>query len=166
MLNLLMTNRIDIYYNNNYMVEQVYIGHSVSYKGDSGLNLLFIQCDTIPANSTVLVDLKVTIKCYKNNEPVSFFLLPRSSIYKTPLRLANSIGLIDSGFNGTLKVPLDNISNNDYIIRAEQSLFQIVFPDLCHNFVINRVKDNYIPDKFDDDQDIRNDKEFGSSNKI
>ncbi len=161
-----MTNCIDIYCNNNYIVGQTYIGHSVSYKGDSGLNILFIYEEKIPANSTTLIDLGVTVKCYKNDKPISFFLLPRSSIYKTPLRLANSIGLIDSGFNGTLKVPLDNISNEDYIIRNEQSLFQVVFPDLCHNFVVNTIKGCYISEKTDDIQNIRNDKEFGSSNKI
>ena len=161
-----MTNRIDIYCNGNFIVKQAYIGHSVSYKGDSGLNVLFIYEETIPANSTILIDLEVTVKCYKNDKPVSFFLLPRSSIYKTPLRLANSIGLIDSGFNGTLKVPLDNISDEDYRIEGEQSLFQVVFPDLCYNFVVNIIKGGYIPDKTDDIQNIRNDKEFGSSNKI
>jgi dUTP pyrophosphatase len=161
-----MTNRIDIYCNNDYIIQQAYTDHSVSYKGDSGLNILFIHQDTIPANSTTLIDLGVTVKCYKNGKPVSFFLLPRSSIYKTPLRLANSIGLIDSGFNGTLKAPLDNISNEDYIIRNGESIFQIVFPDLCHNFVVNTIKGNHIPDKTDDIQNIRNGKEFGSSNKI
>ena len=31
------------------------------------------------------------------------FLLPRSSVVKTPLDLANSVGLIDSGYRGELK---------------------------------------------------------------
>jgi dUTP pyrophosphatase len=159
-------NNIDIYCNNDFIVQQTYIGHAVSYKGDSGLNLLFIYEKTIPANSTVLIDLGVTVKCYKNDNPISFFLLPRSSIYKTPLRLANSIGLIDSGFNGTLKVPLDNISNEDYTVKNGQSLFQIVFPDLCYNFVVNTIEGSYIPDKIENSSSVRNDKEFGSSDKI
>ena len=37
-------------------------------------------------------------------------LFPRSSISKTPLRMANSVGVIDSGFTGEIKVPLYNVS--------------------------------------------------------
>ena len=42
-------------------------------------------------------------------EPCSFLLLPRSSISKTPLRLSNSVGLIDAGYRGELQAPVDNI---------------------------------------------------------
>lgn len=37
-------------------------------------------------------------------------LFPRSSISKTPLRMANSVGVIDSGFTGEIQVPLYNTS--------------------------------------------------------
>lgn len=40
---------------------------------------------------------------------VPCLLLPRSSIYKTPFRLCNSIGLIDSGYCGEVKAMVDNI---------------------------------------------------------
>lgn len=45
--------------------------------------------------------------------PVGFvgLLFPRSSISKTPLRMANSVGVIDSGFTGEIKVPLYNTSD-------------------------------------------------------
>lgn len=44
--------------------------------------------------------------------PVGYvgLLFPRSSISKTPLRMANSVGVIDSGFTGEIKVPLYNTS--------------------------------------------------------
>lgn len=44
--------------------------------------------------------------------PVGYIglLFPRSSISKTPLRMANSVGVIDSGFTGEIKVPLYNTS--------------------------------------------------------
>lgn len=38
-------------------------------------------------------------------------LFPRSSISKTPLRMANSVGVIDAGFTGEIKVPLYNTSD-------------------------------------------------------
>ena len=37
-------------------------------------------------------------------------MYPRSSIYKTPLRLANNTGIIDSGYRGNLMGAFDNIS--------------------------------------------------------
>lgn len=45
--------------------------------------------------------------------PVGFvgLLFPRSSISKTPLRMANSVGVIDAGFTGEIKVPLYNTSD-------------------------------------------------------
>ena len=60
----------------------------------------------------------------------SFQLVPRSSIWRTPLRQSNSIGIIDAGYRGHLMVPVDNISNEDYIIKSGERLFQIVHPSL------------------------------------
>ena len=55
-------------------------------------------------------------------------LVPRSSIWRTSLRQANSIGIIDAGYRGHIMVPVDNISNEDYIIKPGERLFQIVHP--------------------------------------
>lgn len=44
-----------------------------------------------------------------NNCPVSYFLYPRSSIIKTNYRLANSVGIIDSGYRGNIIGVFDNI---------------------------------------------------------
>ena len=46
-------------------------------------------------------------------------ILPRSSIgAKTPLRLSNSVGLIDSGYRGEIGVLYDNTSDEPYTINA------------------------------------------------
>ena len=42
--------------------------------------------------------------------PTSYMLVPRSSISKTPLRMANSIGIIDAGYRGEIMAAVDNIS--------------------------------------------------------
>lgn len=56
-------------------------------------------------------------------------LIPRSSISKTPLRLANSIGLLDSGYRGEVLAAVDVFE--PYDIKHGQRLFQI-----CqHNFL-------------------------------
>ena len=54
-------------------------------------------------------------------------ILPRSSIgAKTPLRLSNSVGLIDSGYRGELGVLYDNISDDPYEIKAGDRIAQLL----------------------------------------
>ena len=54
-------------------------------------------------------------------------ILPRSSMgTKTPLRLSNSVGLIDSGYRGELGVLYDNTSDLDYKISAGDRIAQLL----------------------------------------
>lgn len=54
-------------------------------------------------------------------------IIPRSSIgAKTPLRLSNSVGLIDSGYRGELGVLYDNISDVPYDIHAGDRIAQLL----------------------------------------
>ena len=54
-------------------------------------------------------------------------ILPRSSMgTKTPLRLSNSVGLIDSGYRGELGVLYDNTSTEDYTIKAGDRIAQLL----------------------------------------
>ena len=87
----------------------------------------------------MLVDFEINCKMVHVNEielghlfeePTSFMLVPRSSIFRTPLRQANNIGIIDSGYRGRIMVPVDNRSNEDYIIKPKERLFQLVHPSL------------------------------------
>jgi dUTP pyrophosphatase len=57
---------------------------------------------------------------------VSWLIFPRSSISKTPLRLANSIGLIDAGYRGEILAAVDNIRGEDYTVKAGDRLVQAV----------------------------------------
>ncbi len=70
----------------------------------------------------------------ENGEPYPCLLLPRSSIYKTPFRLCNSIGLIDAGYRGEVKAMTDNLNvENETTVRYDTGsrFFQI-----CqHNFL-------------------------------
>lgn len=49
----------------------------------------------------------------KDIEPMSFYLYPRSSISKTQFRLANNVGIIDSGYRGEIMAVFDIIQNTD-----------------------------------------------------
>ena len=124
----------------------------VSNKGDSGVDIYIPTEITIPGKTTTRIPLGVHCSVIKKTslsipgststltlEPSSFFLLPRSSISKTPLRLSNSIGLIDSGYRGAVQAPVDNISDEEYSVKEGTRLFQIVSPDLQPFSKINIV---------------------------
>ena len=60
-------------------------------------------------------------------EPVPFMLMPRSSTgSKTPLRLSNSVGVIDSGYRGSICAYVDCVKKQEVVISKYQRVFQIV----------------------------------------
>jgi len=73
-----------------------------------------------------------------SEKPVSYYLYPRSSIVKTPFRMANSVGIIDAGYRGEIMAVVDNIDNarNDMKTCLDRyappmsRLFQICSPTL------------------------------------
>ena len=50
-------------------------------------------------------------------------------ISKTPLRLSNSIGLIDGGYRGEIMASCDNIKDFIFDIKKGDRLFQLVATD-------------------------------------
>ena len=63
--------------------------------------------------------------------PTGFYLYPRSSLSKTPLRLANSVGIIDSGYRGNLVGMFYNTdSKKSYKVESHSRLAQICGPEL------------------------------------
>ena len=102
---------------------------------DSGFDLLcpeqvqFIPKNTEDHITTQLVDLKVKAAVYKDNNPCAYTLNVRSSIYKTPFRLANNIGIIDSGYRGNLMAAVD-CYNIQIKMEKHNRYFQICMPTL------------------------------------
>ena len=66
-----------------------------------------------------------------NSYPSGFYLYPRSSLSKTPLQLANSVGIIDSGYRGNIIGAFLNWSDETYIMDSYSRPVQITAPDLC-----------------------------------
>ncbi len=89
----------------------------------------------------VLLDMGTAarmIRTYSNGEEeeVHYWLCPRSSIYKTGLMMANSQGIIDSSYRGTLKAPVWLVSKPTFSQFISDSVsegmrfFQVVAPDM------------------------------------
>lgn len=58
----------------------------------------------------------------------AYWMLPRSSISKSPLRLANSVGLIDAGYRGTIMAMVD--AHSSAAVNHGDRYFQLSAPDL------------------------------------
>ena len=101
-----------------------------NFTTDSGYDLYMPTTMILPANATTMVDLMVRCEL-KTESPHGYYLYPRSSLSKTPLRLANSVGIIDYNYRGTLKVAIDNRSSEPYMIKGGDRLFQICMPNLA-----------------------------------
>ena len=124
-----------------------FYGNMVSKpKGDAGIDLYFPNDVNVPAGESLLIDFEIQCemwtwtqdtgyqmniaKSLDNYYNCSYQLVPRSSIWRTPLRQANNIGIIDAGYRGRIMVPVDNRSGRDYRVKRGERLFQIVHPSL------------------------------------
>jgi dUTPase len=99
--------------------------------------------------SSVTFRVPLSVKCAMSasasaeRTAVGYYLYPRSSIVKTPFRMANSVGIIDAGYRGEIMAVVDNIdaANNDISACLEKYMppmsrvFQICAPSLAPFFV-------------------------------
>ncbi|MFL3058024.1 MAG: dUTP diphosphatase [Candidatus Neomarinimicrobiota bacterium] len=110
----------------NDRAKELYENHSHFHSGDAGLDLFVVEDQIIPAKSTQPIPLQIACE---NLDKKAYYLFPRSSISKTPLRLANSIGLIDGGYRGELVGMVDNIYDEDFHVKRGERYFQLVAVD-------------------------------------
>jgi dUTP pyrophosphatase len=64
-----------------------------------------------------------------------FQVYPRSSMSKTPLMLANHVGIIDSGYRGYIIAAVRSFEAG-YTLSGGSRSFQICHPTLCPVFVV------------------------------
>ena len=108
------------------VAQEYYRNHGHFHEGDAGLDLYVLEEIHFDAGETRAI--KMGISC-EPEDGKAYYLLPRSSISKTPLRMANSIGLIDGGYRGEIMAVCDNIKTEGYTVEKGQRLFQLVATD-------------------------------------
>ena len=100
---------------------------------DAGFDLYVPTHYEVDANSLVKVNSKVKTAMYYDSIPCGFYMYPRSSTgTKTPLRLANSVGVIDAGYRGNCIAAFDNNSDEHYYISKGDRLVQICSGNLVY----------------------------------
>lgn len=73
--------------------------------------------------------------------PVGYYMYPRSSTgTKTPLRLANSVGIIDAGYRGNYISVFDNSSEDKFKVERNQRLVQICPPNMTYPMRVELVE--------------------------
>jgi dUTP pyrophosphatase len=136
-------------YNNNFSKRQELFNKY--NRGDSNIcidaGIDVFTSSTIEATGSSLVKINSNLKCamyFRGNDgnnidsswnliPSGFYVYPRSSTcINTPLRLANSVGIIDSGYRGEIIGLFDNIKPTNYVVEKYQRLFQICPPNLTY----------------------------------
>lgn len=108
---------------------------------DAGFDL-FNPCD-ITCSDKEITKIDLNIRCsakvltdsWKNYNS-GYYLYPRSSIVKTPLRMSNCTGIIDSGYRNNIIAGFDNNSSSPFFVEKYTRLVQICGPALCPIYVI------------------------------
>ena len=116
-------------------IKILYCNHEHFHNGDSGFDLFCPETIIVEPGTTKCIDLMIQCEGFDCSNPnlrenVSYKLYPRSSIVKTPLRLSNSVGIIDAGYRGNIIACVDNIKNIAFKIEKGNRLFQICGPTL------------------------------------
>lgn len=120
---------------------------------DAGFDLFLPENEN---NSIIFVNEKINkidfkIKCCAkistiiDNKFTKFYYTPfytycRSSISKTPLRLANNQGIIDAGYRGNIIGMFDCLSEKNYKVDSYSKILQICSPNLLPIYV--KIVDN------------------------
>jgi len=117
-----------------------------------------IHCDSgfdlfVPKNTTFdceleskFIDMKIKtemVYCeFSTNTfyPTAYYLYPRSSLSKTPLIMSNHVGIIDSGYRGSVIAafkwaPSKNNDSSCNNVNEGTRLVQICHPSLCPIFI-------------------------------
>jgi dUTPase len=124
----------------------------VGVDGARGLNLGVRCCMRVSAVSIqATTNTPSSVASDPPTQPCGFYLYPRSSISKTRMRLANSVGIIDAGYRGDLIAAVDTIGVfgstdiwhiwNETLapVKKYDRYFQVCAPDLSP-FLVHLVE--------------------------
>ncbi len=105
---------------------------------DAGFDLYVPETQQINSGtSRINFAIKCSAQIHENGIApynTGFYLHPRSSISNTPLRLANSTGIIDAGYRGNIIGAFDCLTNG-HVVNYHERIAQICAPGLMPIFV-------------------------------
>lgn len=126
-----------------------------AHEGDAGYDLLSTEEADLRFGEVTSISTGVAVAI---PEGYCGLILPRSSMGKSGIIIPNSPGLIDSGYRGEIKVLLLNLTKENYRVRIDNKIAQLVIMK-CEN--VNAIEVPKLPESTDG----RGDGGFGSSGK-
>jgi len=115
------------------------------YKDDIGIDLYLPENISVEPFETKFINLGIKAEFQGSNDKYyGYQLYPRSSISKTKLRLANSVGIIDPNYRGYLIAAVDNISDKTQHISKGERLFQLVFVQLTKPTNVEIIREDQL----------------------
>ncbi len=133
-------------------------------QADAGFDLFCPEDLPVAGFTTVKINqgVKGHMEFFSGNDSsvsVGYYMYPRSSTgTKTPLRLANSVGIIDAGYRGNYIAVFDNWRGEVFQVEKLQRLVQICPPNLTYPMRVELVDDLGEPT-------LRGEGGFGSTGK-
>lgn len=100
---------------------------AIPYRGSedaAGHDLIAVKDTRIFPHQVALVPTGCFMAIPKGHHGKIF--LRSSTGLKTPLRLANQVGIIDSDYRGEIMLPLENVSDKPYMVFEGDRLCQII----------------------------------------
>lgn len=96
------------------------------HDGDAGADLEVSIPYTIYPHETIMVKTGYTPHMYDIPRNAVGLIFARSSLHKKGLILANGVGVIDSGYEGEVLVPLHNLTDSPVVLEEHERVAQIV----------------------------------------
>lgn len=128
--------------------KELYAQHGLPARGSDGaaaIDLRATEDIELLAGEQHMMDTGLSI--WIKNPGFVGLIVPRSGLGTRGLVMANSVGVIDSDYQGPLKVSLLNRSNQEiYILRGDRIAQFILSPVICpqlievENFEVNTVR--------------------------
>ena len=123
-------------------------------EGSAGLDLKLVQDIQIPVGLAVKVGTGVKVEIPKGHMGL---VVPRSSTGKKGLELINTVGVIDSDYQGEIILNIRNVSRETYLGYKYDALFQLIIVPIMTDTIVFVEKFNTTTD--------RGDGGFGSTDK-
>jgi len=104
---------------------------------DSGFDIPILATNIDLNEKQYSFNLGISVAAMSDTSPLPCLLLPRSSIYKTPFRQCNSIGLIDAGYRGEVMAKVDVLDWKNKV-EPEYARYDVgtkLFQICQHNFL-------------------------------
>jgi len=106
---------------------------------NAGFDLFVPEVNGVANSPESVKMISMDVKCEMvepSGRSVAYYMYPRSSLSKTPLVLANHVGIIDSGYRGNLIGAFRNLDKKPYVVDKHTRLLQVCHASLWPIYVV------------------------------